>query len=194
MKKVDVAKEYLDNLKSLVAAVRKETGVADLPFVYGSSRRAGIPDDLSDLEPKMHGWPVSCRPMGAQGPVRCPEGHPQFEDGHPARHREASSQRPLQHGRATGGREAVCGGVSRMVNQAARPDSAERHIARSSPCWEPKAKLVLSRTNWRSTEGSSDSSTPTMMANLSTKEFVEDGRYMTRQARQGIFAGVRCEQ
>jgi hypothetical protein len=53
MKKVDVAKEYLDNLKSLVAAVRKGVGVADLPFIYGSSRQAGIPDDLSELEPEV---------------------------------------------------------------------------------------------------------------------------------------------
>ncbi len=52
MKKVDVAKEYLGNLKSLVSAVRKATGVPDLPFIYGSSRQAGIPDDLSDLEPQ----------------------------------------------------------------------------------------------------------------------------------------------
>ena len=32
-KTADVAKEYLDNLKSLVVAVRRETGVADLPFI-----------------------------------------------------------------------------------------------------------------------------------------------------------------
>jgi Ca2+-binding EF-hand superfamily protein len=56
MKKVDVAKEYLGNLKSLVFAVRNATGVADLPFIYGSARREGIPDDLSDLVPeKMDG-------------------------------------------------------------------------------------------------------------------------------------------
>jgi hypothetical protein len=53
MKKVDVAKEYLDNLKSLVAAVRKGTGVADLPFIYGSARIGEVPDDLSDLVPKL---------------------------------------------------------------------------------------------------------------------------------------------
>ena len=57
MKKVDVAKEYLDNLKSLVAAVREATGVPDLPFVYGTVRNtdAGfvVPDDLPDLEPKV---------------------------------------------------------------------------------------------------------------------------------------------
>jgi len=53
MKKVDVAKEYLENLTSLVAAVRTHTGVDNLPFLYGSSRRAGIPDDLSDLVPEI---------------------------------------------------------------------------------------------------------------------------------------------
>ena len=53
MKKVDVAKEYLDNLKSLVAAVREATGVAALPFVYGSPRNEEVPDDLSDLVPKL---------------------------------------------------------------------------------------------------------------------------------------------
>lgn len=53
MKNVDVAKEYLDNLKSLVAAVRKDTGVADLPFLYGSARIGDVPDDLSDLVPKL---------------------------------------------------------------------------------------------------------------------------------------------
>lgn len=53
MKKVDVAKEYLDNLKSLVAAVRKATGLTDLPFIYGSTRQQGIPDDLTHLVPKL---------------------------------------------------------------------------------------------------------------------------------------------
>ena len=53
MKKVDVAKEYLDNLKSFVAALRRDTGVADLPFLYGSPRPAGVPDDLSDLVPEV---------------------------------------------------------------------------------------------------------------------------------------------
>jgi hypothetical protein len=52
MKNVAVAKEYLDNLKSLVAAVRKDTGVPDLPFLCGSVRRTEDPDDISDLEPK----------------------------------------------------------------------------------------------------------------------------------------------
>ena len=52
MKKVDVGKEYLDNFKSLVAAIRKETGVVDLPILCGSVRRAEDPADLSDLVPQ----------------------------------------------------------------------------------------------------------------------------------------------
>ena len=68
MKKVDVAKEYLDNLKSLVVAVRKAAGVADLPFIYGSARRAGIPDDLSDLVPETMdgGYPAAQWVLKAQ--------------------------------------------------------------------------------------------------------------------------------
>lgn len=52
MKNVAVAKEYLDNLKSLVAGVRKDTGVRDLPFLCGSVRRTDDPDDLSDVTPE----------------------------------------------------------------------------------------------------------------------------------------------
>jgi hypothetical protein len=51
MKNADVAKEYLENLKSLVASVRKDTAVADLPFIYGSPRAEGIPDDLTGFQP-----------------------------------------------------------------------------------------------------------------------------------------------
>ncbi|MFZ5830939.1 MAG: sialate O-acetylesterase [Planctomycetota bacterium] len=56
MKQVDVAEEYLKNLQSMVAAVRKDTGVPNLPFIYGSARNSdagfAVPDDLSDLAPK----------------------------------------------------------------------------------------------------------------------------------------------
>lgn len=52
MKNVVVAKEYLDNLKSLVTSVRKETRVASLPFLCGSMRRAEDPDNLSKMVPK----------------------------------------------------------------------------------------------------------------------------------------------
>jgi hypothetical protein len=50
---VDVAKEYLPNLKAMVDGVRKEVGAEDMPFIYGSHRpsEANIPDDLSDVVP-----------------------------------------------------------------------------------------------------------------------------------------------
>ena len=50
---VDVAKEYLPNLKAMVDGVRKEVGAEDMPFLYGSHRpsEANIPDDLSDMVP-----------------------------------------------------------------------------------------------------------------------------------------------
>jgi len=57
MKDVAVAKEYLDNLKSLVASVRKDVGVADLPFFCGSVRRTEDPDDISDHVPQRAAGP-----------------------------------------------------------------------------------------------------------------------------------------
>ena len=50
---VDVAKEYLPNLKAMVDGVRKEVEAEDMPFLYGSWRpsEANIPDDLSDIVP-----------------------------------------------------------------------------------------------------------------------------------------------
>ena len=49
-KNADVAREYLDNLKSVVGSVRKDTGVRTLPFIYGTTRIEGIPDDLTNFE------------------------------------------------------------------------------------------------------------------------------------------------
>ena len=63
MKNVAVVKEYLGNLKSLVAAVRKDTGVAELPFFCGSPRRTQDPDDVSGFETYSRlPVPLSCRP------------------------------------------------------------------------------------------------------------------------------------
>lgn len=52
MKNIDVAREYLDNLKSLAAGIRRDTGVSDLPFLCGSMRRSEDPDDISNVVPK----------------------------------------------------------------------------------------------------------------------------------------------
>lgn len=51
MKNVAVAEEYLDNLKSLVTALRKDVGDAKLPVLWGTLRRTEDPDDLSDFVP-----------------------------------------------------------------------------------------------------------------------------------------------
>jgi len=51
MKNVAVAKEYLDNLKSLVAALRSDAGNSTMPALWGTMRRTQDPDDLSDLVP-----------------------------------------------------------------------------------------------------------------------------------------------
>ena len=53
MSLVDVAKEYLPNLKAMVEGMRKEVGAKDMPFIYSSHRPsdANIPDDSSDVVP-----------------------------------------------------------------------------------------------------------------------------------------------
>ena len=44
------AKDYLENLSALVEGLRKETGVADLPFVLGTPRSEELPDDISTID------------------------------------------------------------------------------------------------------------------------------------------------
>ncbi len=52
---------------NLVAAVREATGVADLPFIYGSPRIGEVPNDLSDLTPEKMDGRTDC-------PDRCERG------------------------------------------------------------------------------------------------------------------------
>ena len=59
MKRAAIAKEYLTHLKSLIASIRKDTGVANLPFFCGSLRRKSDPDDLSKLEPQRLSGPYA---------------------------------------------------------------------------------------------------------------------------------------
>jgi hypothetical protein len=53
MQKVDTGREYGDNLKALVQGIRKKFDVPRLPFVLGSYRAKGIPDDLSGMAEKV---------------------------------------------------------------------------------------------------------------------------------------------
>ncbi len=55
MQRLEAGKAYLENLKALITGLRKETGVADLPFVLGSYRMGDIPDDLSSIDLKKLG-------------------------------------------------------------------------------------------------------------------------------------------
>ncbi len=67
---VAVANGYLDNLKSLVAAVRKNTGVPGLPFFCGSVRRIEDPDDISNLKPKRVSGPYPAM-LSKNSPLAC---------------------------------------------------------------------------------------------------------------------------
>lgn len=53
MLKVDTGKEYGDNLSALVQGIRREFDVPALPFVLGSYRAKGMPDDLSGMAEKV---------------------------------------------------------------------------------------------------------------------------------------------
>jgi len=59
---LESGKQYLHNLCVLTGALRRETGVPDLPLVLGSYRLPGIPDDLSDFDPSAHHEGVPGRP------------------------------------------------------------------------------------------------------------------------------------
>jgi Ca2+-binding EF-hand superfamily protein len=186
MKKVDVAKEYLDNLKSLVDAVRRDTGARDLPFVYGTSRQAGIPDDLSDLVPKlMDGrYPAAQFVLKAQFDaqkeipnskmvvLRDIEKHPKNVHYNTAGQLEVGklfAEALLQSFDEADGRLGgktpleILTMLGAMGEDGVRPEKLEEY-----------------RRIFRFIDANDD-------GELSTKEFIDDGRYMTRQARQGIF-------
>jgi len=186
MKNADVAKEYLDNLKSLVAAVRKDTGVADLPFIYGSSRIEGVPDDLTGFKPprlppsRPGAWLVLKAQSDAQREIphskmvilRDIEKHP--------RNVHFNTEGQLEVGKlfAEAFLESFDKTDSRLGGKAPLEILAMLG-ARGEDGVRPE-KLEEYRRIFGFLDANSD-------GNLSTKEFVEDGRYLTRQARQGIF-------
>ena len=53
MLKIDTGREYGDNLKALVQGIRREFDVPKLPFVLGSYRSKGMPDDLTGMAEKV---------------------------------------------------------------------------------------------------------------------------------------------
>lgn len=186
MKKVDVAKEYLDNLKALVAAVRKETGVADLPFIYGSPRNGEVPDDLSDLVPEVRlgRYPAAQWVLKAQFDaqkaisnskmviLRDTEKHPQNVHYNTAGQLKAGKLFAEAFLRFTGETDRQLGGKTPLQILALLGAKGEAAI-------QPE-KLEEYRRIFGFLDANGD-------GNLSTKEFVEDGKYMSRQARRGIF-------
>jgi Ca2+-binding EF-hand superfamily protein len=186
MKHADVAKEYLDNLKSLVAAVRKATGVSDLPFIYGTARIRGIPDDLTDFKPpqlppgRPGAWLVLQSQFDAQKAIpharmvilRDVEKHPRNVHYNTAGQlrvgklfAQAFQGSTAHEGSGLGGRRyrQILTMLGAKGEAGAQPDKLSEY------------RRIF---GFLDTDGD---------GNLATKEFVEDGRYMSRQARQGIF-------
>lgn len=186
MKKVDVAKEYLDNLKALVVAVRQETSVDALPFIYGSPRNEEVPDDLSDLVPKERvgrypaaEWVLKAQfdaqkaiPKSKMVILRDIQRHPQNV------HYNTKGQ--LKVGRLFA--EAFLSFIGEPGNRLGGRTPIE--ILALLGARGETAVLREKLEEYRRIFGFLDANGD---GNLSTKEFVEDGKYMTRQARQGIF-------
>jgi Ca2+-binding EF-hand superfamily protein len=182
MKHVAVAKEYLGHLKSLVAAVRKDTEVPNMPFLCGSSRRTQDPDDISDVEPQTISGPypaveyVLKAQWDAQTEIphartvilRDIEVHPQNV------HYNAAGQ--LKVGKLF---------AQAFLKSAVRiGDHTPQQILALLGAQGPDAVTDRQLASYRRIFGFIDADGDGQHSN---KEFVEDGRYLTRQARQGIF-------
>lgn len=188
MKKVDVAKEYLENLKSLVAAVRRATGVADLPFIYGSPRVEGIPDDLSSFEPTAlpPGRPGAFLVLKAQSDAQKEISHSKMVilrdiEKHPKNvHYNTAGQLTVGKMFAQALLEHVGEPKQQSRFGVKSPLQILAMLGAKGEAGVQSQKLDEYRRIFGFIDANGD-------GNLSTKEFVEEGRYMTRQARQGIF-------
>ena len=186
MKKVDVAKEYLDNLKSLVTTIRKETGASDLPFIYGSPRQTGIPDDLSDLVPAvMDGrYPAAQWVLKAQfdAQVTIPNSKMIILRGietHPANvHYNTTGQ--LAVGRMFAQAFLECATREETDLSCKTHRQILAMLGAKGEAGAQPDKVEEYRKIFGFIDANHD-------GNHSTKEFIEDGKYMTRQARRGIF-------
>ena len=189
MKKVDVAKEYLGNLKALVAGVRKESGVSDLPFVFGSIRKE-LPDDLSNFVPKITDgpFPAAAWVLKAQW-----EAQQQIPNSKMIILRDIEKH-PMNVHYNTKGQLTV----GRLFAEAFRGDSSSR-IAGHTP------QQILAMFGAKGLSGVSvrqlgmysrvfgfmDTNRD---GRLSKKEYIDDGRYLTPQARRGIFNASDANQ
>lgn len=182
MKKVDVAKEYLDNLKSLVTAVKKDTGVNRLPFFCGSPRRTEDPDDISGLEPKRVGGPYPAVEFVLKAQWEVQQAIPHA---HTVILRDIETHPKNVHYNTAGQRE-----VGKLF--------ADAFLQSALKIGDHTPQQILAMLGAKGRDSVTDDQLATyrrifgfMDANgdgqHSKQEFVEEGRYLTRQARQGIF-------
>ena len=182
MKNVAVAKEYLGNLKSLVAAVRKDTGVSNLPFLCGSVRRADDPDDISDMVPQRINAPYPAVEWIVKAQW---DAQKEITDSRTVILREIETHPKNVHYNTAGQLK-----VGKLFAQAFLISAAR--IGGHEP------QQILSMLGARGRDAVTDRQLAGyrrifgfMDANRdgqhSKKEFIDDGRYLTRQARQGIF-------
>ncbi|HJN09324.1 MAG TPA: sialate O-acetylesterase [Pirellulaceae bacterium] len=182
MKNVAVANEYLENLKSLVAAIRKDTGVPDLPFFCGSPRRTQDPDDISDLVPQR-----------VTGP------YPAVEFVLKA---QWDAQKEIPNSRTVILRDIETHPMNVHYNTAGQlmvgKLFADIYLKTSLRIGGHTPQKILTMLGAKGRDAVTDRQVAMyrrifgfMDANgdghHSKKEFIDDGRYLTRQARQGIF-------
>ena len=182
IKHVAVAKEYLDNLKSLVATVRKDARVPDLSFLCGSLRRSEDPDDISDLVPQRVTGPYPAVefvlkaqwdmqkviPDARTVILRDIETHPMnvhYNTVGQLKVGKLFAQAFLNSALAVGGQTPQQ--ILAMLGAQGRDAVTDRQLA-------------MYRRIFGFMDANGD-------GQHSKKEFVDDGRYLTRQARQGIF-------
>jgi Ca2+-binding EF-hand superfamily protein len=182
MKDVAVAKEYLENLKSLVAAVRKDTGVPDLPFLCGSSRRTQDPDDISDIEPqKISGpYPAVEYVLKAQW-----DAQKQIPHARTVILRDIEVHPKNVHYNTEGQLKVGKLFAQAFLKSALRiGDHTPQQILVILGAKGRDAVTARQLASYRRIFGFIDADGD---GQHSKKEFVDDGRYLTRQARQGIF-------
>jgi len=182
MKDVAVAKEYLDNLESLVAAVKKDTGVPDLPFFCGSPRRTQDPDDISDVVPQ-----------------RIPGPYPAVEFVLKA---QWDAQKEIPHARTVILRDIKKHPMNVHYNTEGQLKVgrlfAQAFLNSSLRIGGHTPQKILAMLGAKGRDAITDRQLAAYRrifgfidangdGQHSKKEFIDDGRYLTRQARQGIF-------
>jgi Ca2+-binding EF-hand superfamily protein len=182
MKNVAVAKEYLDNLKSFVGAVRTDLDVADLPFFCGSIRRTEDPADLSDLVPsRIPGpYPAVEWVLKAQWDV-----HKELSHAGTVILRDIETHPMNVHYNTVGQLQVGKLFAAAVLKTGLRiGDHTPRQLLAMLGAKGQDGASESQRIAYRRVFGFIDTNGD---GQHSKKEFVDDGRYLTPRARQGIF-------